>query len=143
MHNYEIAIEWSGEKGIVSSAGIAGNIEMVSDNSFREKKWAPEHLYIAALAGSFTAAFITIAKNTRLKFIHFECGAYSSTEESDIRAPEFIDIILKPRVFIPSSQQVRETLKILDMRFKECNLCKLVTAKVHVASSVIVKDIEP
>lgn len=83
-HFYHVNISWSKDrKGIMCSpelnmppAGTNGCIEVATPPEFPKGIpgiWSPEHLFTAAISSCLMTTFLSIAENSKLEFLSFQC----------------------------------------------------------------------
>ena len=149
MKQYEINIKWIGnKKGILSSPVIPKNIEVAIPIDFPkgiEEIWSPEQLFLASINSCLMSTFLTIAKNSNLKFISFESNSTCNVETIDSKYT-MTGIVLKPKVVIPFFQkpeQVKHILKMSEKSFLIANDAKTIIRlepEVTVALTLISKE---
>ncbi len=84
-HNYLVDIKWeSDRKGKLSSPELTETIEAATPPQFpkgMEGIWSPEHLFTAAIASCLMTTFLSIAENSKLEFISFDCKSEGKLEQ--------------------------------------------------------------
>lgn len=141
-HQYEVNIHWESErKGILSSPVLPTQIEVATPPDFPKGManiWSPEHLFIAAVNSCLMTTFLAIAENSKIEYISFESNAVGIVEL--INGKYMVtEIILKPKLVIPSTQHADRANRILEMSEKACLISNSITSKITLESIVEVK----
>ena len=130
LHYYEVNLLWnSATQGTLSSPVISGKIGDAAPPKFpkgTKERWTPEHLFIAAISSSLMSTFLLVADTSKLKFISFESNAIGKIEKVDGRVA-VTEIILKPKLTIPSTQtetKARRAVKISEKALAIANSVK-------------------
>ena len=84
-HYYNVNLNWVADrKGEISSPELNNKIEVATPPQFPkgiEGVWSPEHLLTAAVSSCFMTTFLSIAENSRLEFVSFNCSAKGKLEQ--------------------------------------------------------------
>ncbi len=141
-HYYEVNLLWDSEKqGTLSAPVTISKIDIVKATKFpKEKmeKWTPEHLSIAAASSSLMSTFLLVACNSKLKFISFESNAVGKIEKVDSKFT-LTEIVLKPTLFIPSTQNETKAKRVLEMSEKVCAFANSIKTKITLESIITIK----
>jgi organic hydroperoxide reductase OsmC/OhrA len=92
-HFYNADIVWSKDrKGTMCSPELNGTtysggcIEVATPPEFPKEIsgiWSPEHLFTAAVSSCLMTTFLSIAENSKLDFISFNCSSKGKLEQVD------------------------------------------------------------
>jgi peroxiredoxin-like protein len=141
-HSYEVNLQWNSErKGTLSSPVLPTEIEVATPPDFPKGMkdiWTPEHLFVAAVNSCLMATFLAIAENSRFEFISFECNAVGIVSKIDGKLA-VTEIILKPKVIIPTSQHEEQLKKILAMSERECVISNSITTKISLEPIIMIQ----
>lgn len=121
-YSYEVNLQWNSEtKGTLSSPIITSEIEVVTPPEFPngiKEKWTPE--------------------NSKLDFISFESNAVAKIEKVEGKFA-VTEIVLKPKLVIPSTQHEDRARRILEMSEKNCAISNSIKSKISLEPSILVK----
>ncbi|MEO6883908.1 MAG: OsmC family protein [Bacteroidia bacterium] len=132
-HFYEVNLKWDSlTKGTLSSPVIPNKIEVSTPPEFPngiKEKWTPEHLFVAAVNSCLMSTFLLVAGNSKFQFISFDCNAIGKIEKVD---GKFIvtEIVLKPTLVIPSTQNETKAKRMLEMSEKACAIANSIKTKI-------------
>ncbi len=132
-HFYEVNLLWNAAtQGTLCSPKIASKIKVDTPPEFTngtKEKWTPEHLFIAAVNSCLMSTFLLVADNSKLPFISFACNAVGKIEK--IKGKYGVtEIVLKPTLIIPSTQNESKAKKVLEMSEKACAITNSIKTKV-------------
>ena len=85
--------------------------------------WSPEHLLLASVQTCFLFTLRAIARLSKLEFTNLALAATGTVNRQD-GVTRFTEIVLRPRLTIPSGTNHERALRILERSEKTC----LVTA---------------
>lgn len=141
-HYYEVNLLWkSATEGTLSSPVIESQIEVVTPPEFPKgikEKWTPEHLFIAAVNSCLMSTFLLVADNSKFQFISFENNAVGKIEKVDGKF-SVTEIVLKPTLIIPSTQNEAKAKKVLEMSEKACAIANSIKTKIILEPIIIIK----
>ena len=141
-HTYEVNLRWNSErKGTLSSPVLPTQIEVATPPDFPKGMkdiWTPQHLFIAAVNGCIMDAFLAIAENSKFELISFECNAVGIVGEIDGKMA-VTEMILKPKVVIPTIQHEEQLKKILEMSKRECLITNSVITTIRLEPTIVVQ----
>lgn len=132
-HYYEVNLLWdTATQGILSSPTVASKIEVVTPPEFEngtKEKWTPEHLFVAAVNSCLMSTFLMVASNSKFKFVSFECNAIGKIEKLN---GKFLvtEIVLKPTLIIPITQNETKAKQLLEMSEKACTIANSISTKI-------------
>jgi organic hydroperoxide reductase OsmC/OhrA len=133
IHFYEVNLHWDAStRGTLSSPVITDNIEVVTPPEFPKgikEKWTPEHLFVAAVNSCLMSTFLLVAENSKLDFISFESNAIGKIEKVDGKFA-VTEIMLKPKLIIPETQNEGKAKRILEMSEKACAIANSIKTKI-------------
>ena len=138
-HFYNVDVKWkSDRKGEMSSPELSQNIEVATPPQFpkgMENIWSPEHLFTAAVSSCLMTTFLAIAENSKLDFVHFECGSKGKLEQID---GKFLmtEVILEPVVTIKNESEREKAEKVLQKSEANCLISNSVKSKITMISEI-------
>ena len=141
-HYYEVNLLWnSGTQGTLSSPIIPNKIDVATPPEFPKgvkEKWTPEHLFVAAVNSCLMSTFLLVADNSKFDFVSFESNAVGKIEKVDGKF-SVTEIILKPKLVIPSTQNEARAIRVLEMSEKACAIANSIKTKITLEAVVTVK----
>ncbi len=132
-HFYNINVNWkSDRKGELSSSELSTTFEVATPPQFPKGMpdiWSPEHLFTAAVCSCLMTTFLSIAENSKLEFVSFECPAKGKLEQVD---GKFLmtEVILEPILVITKEADKEKAERILQKSEAACLISNSVKAKV-------------
>ena len=138
-HYYHVDVAWSNDrKGIMCSPelneGLNSNgcIEVATPPQFPKGMpgiWSPEHLFTAAVSSCLMTTFLSIAENSKLDFVSFQCSSDGKLEQVD---GKFLmtEVILKPVVTVKEEKDKERALRVLQKSDANCLISNSIKAKV-------------
>ena len=142
-HQYEVNLLWESErKGTLSSPVLPTQIEVASPPDFDKGIagiWSPEHLFVASVSSCLMTTFFAIAENSKLEYLKFDCNATGIVDKVEGQYT-VSEIILKPRLVIPSTQHIDRAKRILEMSEKACLISNSVKTKITLEPTVLFPD---
>jgi peroxiredoxin-like protein len=120
-HHYEIRAE-AGEEGSVTLA--AEGLPELSTAPPPQYggpggQWAPETLFVAAVADCFILTFRAVARASKLRWRDIQCRAEGIVDHQD-GATQFNEIRLHARLSIPADGDAERAEHLLDKAKKAC-----------------------
>ncbi len=128
-HFYNVDILWSKDrKGMMCSPELnvasasGGCIEVATPPEFPKGMpgiWSPEHLFTAAVSSCLMTTFLSIAENSKLDFVSFQCSSKGKLEQRD---GKFLmtEVSLFPVVTVRSEQDRERALRVLQKSEANC-----------------------
>jgi peroxiredoxin-like protein len=129
---YETEIQWTGErKGNLNAPGL-NSIQVAAPPEFRGHAgmWTPEHFFVASINTCFMTTFLAIAELSKLDFISFACRAVGKLDKTEGARYLMTEAVLKPRVVIRHSKDLKRTAHILEKAEKNCLISNSLKTKV-------------
>lgn len=138
-HKYHVNIAWSQDrKGMMCSpelsavANAGGCIEVATPPQFPKGMpgiWSPEHLFTAAVSSCLMTTFLSIAENSKLNFVSFQCSSEGKLEQVEGKFM-MTEVLLKPVVTIKDEKDTDKALRVLQKSEANCLISNSVKAKV-------------
>jgi peroxiredoxin-like protein len=142
IHQYEVNLKWNHDrKGTLSSPELPQQIEVVTPPDFYKGIsgfWSPEHLFVASVVSCFMTTFLGIAENSKLEYINLEIQATGVVDKVEGKF-QVTEIILKPKVIIPSNMSTEKATRVIEMAEKNCLISNSIKTIIHLRSDVIKK----
>lgn len=142
-HQYEVNLKWESErKGTLSSPVLPTQIEVATPPEFDKGIagiWSPEHLFVASVSSCLMTTFLAIAENSKLDYLNFDCNAKGIIDKVEGKY-SVIEIILKPLLVIPSSQDLDKAKRIIEMSEKACLISNSIKTKIIMETTVVFSD---
>jgi len=138
-HQYNVNLKWvSDRKGEISSPQLSQTIEVATPPEFpkgMESIWSPEHLLTAAVNSCYMTTFLSIAENSKLDFISFDCAAKGILE---LIEGKFLmtEIVLKPILVIAEEANKERAKRILQKSETECLISNSIKSKVTLETTI-------
>jgi peroxiredoxin-like protein len=138
-HQYNVNLKWiSDRKGEISSLELDQIIEVATPPQFpkgMESIWSPEHLLTAAVNSCYMTTFLSIAENSKLEFISFDCSATGKLElvEGKLLMTE---IALKPVLLISNQSDKDRAERILQKSEAACLISNSIKSKTTLVTSI-------
>lgn len=134
QHNYQIHIQWTGNKGTGTSAydAYARNYTLTAPNKaplaasadtvFRGEsdKYNPEEMLVAALSSCHMLWFLHLCANAGIQVMAYEDQARGILQEVEAGGGHFAEVCLYPNVRILDKNQIDRTHKLHDEAHKKC-----------------------
>jgi len=139
---YEVSLLWNSvTRGTLNSTIIPDKIRVETSPEYQKDKkerWTPEHLFIASVSSCLMSAFLLVADNSKLKFISFESNAIGKIEKVDGRVV-VTEILLKPKLTIPSTQKETKARRAIKMSEKTMAIANSVQTKIMIEPFITVQ----
>jgi peroxiredoxin-like protein len=138
-HSYTVNLKWvSDRKGEISSPQLSQTIEVATPPEFpkgMESIWSPEHLLTAAVNSCYMTTFLSIAENSKLEFISFDCAATGKLElvEGKLLMTE---IALKPVLLLSNESDKDRAERILQKSEAACLISNSIKSKVTLETTI-------
>jgi organic hydroperoxide reductase OsmC/OhrA len=92
-----------------------------------EGRWAPEQLLLCALAGCFTTTFHEVARGARFDYTDLEVEVEGSVRRNRNTGCNFTEILLRPRLTVPSKEHREVGLGLLRRAKAVCMISRAIT----------------
>jgi organic hydroperoxide reductase OsmC/OhrA len=102
-----------------------------------ENRWAPEQLLLCALAGCFTTTFHEVACGARFGYTDLEVEVEGSVRRNHNAGRDFSEILLRPRLTVPSEDQREVGLELLRQAKEACMISRAITVPQTLEPSVV------
>ncbi len=120
-HHYEVHLD-GGPSGYaeLSTPGVpALRTAAPADFDGPGDAWSPEHLLLASVQACFLLTLRAIARLSKLEFTSFELDA-SGTVDRQGGVTRFTEIVLRPRITVPTGSNRERVRQILEKSEKAC-----------------------
>ncbi len=138
-HQFNVNLKWvSDRKGQISSPELEQTIEVATPPQFpkgMESIWSPEHLLTAAVNSCYMTTFLSIAENSKLDFISFDCSATGKLELVDGKLL-MTEIALKPILLISKESDKDRAERILQKSEAACLISNSIKSKTTLVTSI-------
>jgi organic hydroperoxide reductase OsmC/OhrA len=142
LHYYEVNLLWDFEtRGTLSCPVTPDKIEVATGPGFpkgMKEKWTAEHLFVASVSSCMMSTFLLVADDSKLKFVSFESNAIGTIEKVNGKLT-VTEIILKPRLVLPSTQKEGKAKRVLKMSEKAFAIANSVKTKIALESIILFK----
>ncbi len=142
MYTYEVNLKWSEKrKGKLSSPVLPQDIDVATPPELPkgiEKVWSPEHLFVAAINSCLLTTFLSIAENSKLNFISFECKSTCIVDKIKGKHT-IIEVVLQPKLVIHYSQKPERAKHILEMSEKSCLISNAIKTSIRLQPEIIIE----
>jgi peroxiredoxin-like protein len=120
-HHYEVHLT-GGPSGYaqLSTSGVPNlSAAAPSDYDGPGDAWSPEHLLLAAVQTCFLLTFRAIARAAKVEFAALELAAAGTVDRQD-GITRFTEIVLRPRLTVPTGADRDRALRALEKSEKAC-----------------------
>jgi uncharacterized OsmC-like protein len=101
--------------------------------------WSPEHLLLAAVEGCLLLTFRAIARLSQLSFLTLQVATSGTVSRQD-GVTRFTEIVLRPRLTVPSGTDVDRALRTLERSEKACLVSASLATPIRMAAEVVVAE---
>lgn len=147
-HFYNVQIQWNNDrKGVMcspelsnSSDQINGCIEVATPPEFPKGIpgiWSPEHLFTAAVSSCLMTTFLSIAENSKLEFISYQCNSKGKLDQVDGKYL-MTEVILEPTVTIPYEKDRERAERVMTKAEAACLISNSIKSKVTMQANILV-----
>lgn len=138
-HYYHVNLNWvSDRKGDMSSPELTDTLEVATPPAFPkgiEGVWSPEHLLTAAVNSCFMTTFLSIAENSRLDFVSFDCSSTGKLEQVEGKF-YMTEVLLEPQLVITKEADKEKAERILRKSEAACLISNSIKSKVSLAMNI-------
>jgi peroxiredoxin-like protein len=120
-HHYQIHAEAEEQGSVTLSADDLPALSTAAPPQYGGPggKWAPETLFVAAVADCFILTFRAVAEASKLAWRSLECRA-EGTVDRDEGAVQFTEMRLHARLSIPADGDAERADRLLDKAKRAC-----------------------
>lgn len=142
-HYYNVNLNWTSDrKGEISSPELNDTIEVATPPEFPkgiEGIWSPEHLLTASVNSCFMTTFLSIAENSKLEFVSFNCAAKGKLEQVE---GKFLmtEVILEPVLVITKETDKDRAERVLQKSEAACLISNSIKSKVTLIPTIKIAD---
>lgn len=142
-HYYNVNLNWTSDrKGEISSPELNDTIEVATPPEFPkgiEGIWSPEHLLTASVNSCFMTTFLSIAENSKLEFVSFNCAAKGKLEQVE---GKFLmtEVILEPVLVITKETDKDRAERVLQKSEAACLISNSIKSKVTLVPTIKIAD---
>jgi organic hydroperoxide reductase OsmC/OhrA len=137
-HYYNVIIKWDeGRTGTLSSQSLP-DIKVATPPEFPKGVpgiWSPEHLFVSSAAICLMTTFLSIAENSSLPFISFNCNAAGKLEKVD-GMMMISEIELKPLLVIPDEKYREKAGRIIEKSEKMCLISNSMKSRIILSPEI-------
>jgi peroxiredoxin-like protein len=139
---YATEIEWSKDKEGKVSAPSLPSIAVGAPPEFKgsEGNWSPEHLLVASVNTCLMLTFLTIAENSKLSIKSYSSTAKGKLEKVDGAGFQVTEIVVKPKVVVPSETELRRLPKILEKAKEGCFISNSIKSTVKLEPEISAQE---
>ena len=99
--------------------------------------WSPEHLFLAAVETCFLFTLRSVARASKLEFVSLELSGEGKVDRKD-GATRFTEIVLRPRLRVPTGTDKDRTLRFLEKSEKACLVSASLSTPVKLEPEVLI-----
>jgi peroxiredoxin-like protein len=137
--SYNVNLKWISErKGEISSPELQDNINIATPPEFPmgiEGIWSPEHLLTAAVNSCYMTTFLSIAENSKLEFLSFNCSAKGKLEQIEGKYL-MTEVILEPVLVIAKEADKEKAERILQKSESACLISNSIKSNVLLKTTI-------
>jgi organic hydroperoxide reductase OsmC/OhrA len=129
-YTYRVSAWWtSGRTGLAKCESSPNTIHFseAPEMGGLEGRWTPEQLLLCALAGCFTTTFHDVARAARFDYTDLEVEVEGSVRRNRNAGCNFSEILLRPRLTVPSENQCDAGLELLRRAKAVCMISRAIT----------------
>jgi len=129
-YTYRVSAWWtSGRTGLAKCESSPNTIHFseAAELGGMQGRWTPEQLLLCALAGCFTTTFNDVARASKFEYTDLEVEIEGSVRRSRTAGCNFAEILIRPRLTIPSEEQREAGLTLLRRTKSLCMISRAIT----------------
>lgn len=129
-YTYRVSAWWtSGRTGLAKCESSPNTIHFseAAELGGLQGRWTPEQLLLCALAGCFTTTFNDVARASKFEYTDLEVEIEGSVRRSRTAGCNFTEILIRPRLTIPSEEQREAGLTLLRRTKSLCMISRAIT----------------
>ena len=98
--------------------------------------WSPEHLLLAAVEACFCFTLRGVARASRVDINAFELSATGTVDRQDGRT-RFTEIVLRPRLTVPSGADRERILRVLEKTERACLVSASLSTPIRIEPEIV------
>jgi peroxiredoxin-like protein len=98
--------------------------------------WSPEHLLLASAEACFMFTFRAVARGSNFEFLALDLSARGTVDRKD-GATRFTEIVLKPRLTLPSGADPERARRVLEKGKTACLITVSLSVPVRLESEIL------
>jgi organic hydroperoxide reductase OsmC/OhrA len=129
-YTYRVSAWWtSGRTGLAKCESSPNTIHFseAAELGGLQGRWTPEQLLLCALAACFTTTFHEVARATKFEFTDLEVEIEGSVHRNRNTGCNFDEILIRPRLTVPSEDQREAGLSLLRKTKSQCMISRAIT----------------
>ena len=129
-YTYRVSAWWtSGRTGLAKCESSPNTIHFseAAELGGLQGRWTPEQLLLCALAGCFTTTFNDVARAAKFDYTDLEVEIEGSVRRNRSTGCNFSEILLRPRLTVPSEDQREVGLGLLRRPKALCMISRAIT----------------
>jgi len=129
-YTYRVSAWWtSGRTGLAKCESSPNTIHFseAAELGGLQGRWTPEQLLLCALAGCFTTTFHDVARAAKFEYTDLEVEIEGSVRRNRTTGCNFSEILLRPRLTVPSEDQREVGLGLLRRTKALCMISRAIT----------------
>jgi len=129
-YTYRVSAWWtSGRTGLAKCESSPNTIHFseAAELGGLQGRWTPEQLLLCALAGCFTTTFNDVARAAKFDYTDLEVEIEGSVRRNRSTGCNFSEILLRPRLTVPSEDQREVGLGLLRRTKALCMISRAIT----------------
>ncbi len=99
--------------------------------------WSPEQFLMAAVETCFLFTFRAVAQASKLEFTDLEVKGEGTVDRKD-GATRFTQIVLRPRLTVPTGTDIEKARRIVEKSEKACLISASLSTPVHLDPEIVV-----
>jgi organic hydroperoxide reductase OsmC/OhrA len=144
-HHYEIAVEWTGNRGegtstyrgygrshVVSADGLP-EIEATADPAFlgSTEAWNPEQLFLAALSQCHLLTYLALCARHGVSVTAYVDQPVGTMASEPTGGGRFTDVLLRPQVTVAAADQAQRARDLHEQAHRLCFIAQSVSCPVR------------
>ncbi len=98
--------------------------------------WSPEHLLMAAVEACFLFTLRAVARASKVEWTALELSAEGTLDRKD-GAMRFVEIVLRPRLTIPTGTDRERAMRVLEKSEKGCLISASLSTPVRLEAEIV------
>jgi len=138
-YTYRVSAWWtSGRTGLAKCESSPNTIHFseAAELGGLQGRWTPEQLLLCSLAGCFTTTFHDVARAAKFEFTDLEIEVEGVVHRGRTTGCSFEEILLRPRLTVPSDDQRETGLALLRKAKALCMISRAISIPQTLETSV-------